>query len=196
MKMCAKCGKTDKDALYMPKNDEGKTLGFCFITFVDYSSAKKALRLLDGTKFGSKNTMKVFKYTDFDQYKDLPEEFDEDALKNEKYTPRPNYLEWLLDGREQFVARQGKETTLSWVEGPSRDAEEEKLEIEPKKGTWTNRYVQFSPQGSFLATLHGPGAKLWGGEKFGEIPNGKVGVLDIRLLLCFTNSLYSSPMSE
>ena len=34
---------------------------------------------------------------------------------------------------------------------------------------WTETYVRWSPQGSYLATFHQKGIALWGGEKFSQI---------------------------
>jgi translation initiation factor 3 subunit B len=34
---------------------------------------------------------------------------------------------------------------------------------------WTETYVRWSPQGTFLATFHFKGIALWGGENFRQI---------------------------
>ena len=34
---------------------------------------------------------------------------------------------------------------------------------------WTEKYIKWSPLGTYLATLHGKGVALWGGDKFGQI---------------------------
>ena len=36
--------------------------------------------------------------------------------------------------------------------------------MQPQK--WTDSYTQWSPQGTLLATMHGPGVALWGGPSF------------------------------
>ena len=46
---------------------------------------------------------------------------------------------------------------------------------------WCESYVQFSPQGTYLATFHRPGVKLWGGESFeaqGRFIHADVSMLD------------------
>ena len=39
----------------------------------------------------------------------------------------------------------------------------------PPPQRWTETYVRWSPQGTYLATLHNQGVALWGGEKFERI---------------------------
>jgi uncharacterized protein with WD repeat len=34
---------------------------------------------------------------------------------------------------------------------------------------WTETYVRWSPQGTYLATFHHKGVALWGGDKFEQI---------------------------
>lgn len=34
---------------------------------------------------------------------------------------------------------------------------------------WTESFVQWSPLGSYIATVHRPGAAIWGGESWGRL---------------------------
>lgn len=34
---------------------------------------------------------------------------------------------------------------------------------------WTETYVRWSPRGTYLATFHGKGIALWGGEEFRQV---------------------------
>lgn len=38
-----------------------------------------------------------------------------------------------------------------------------------ERARWTETYVRWSPQGTYLATFHSKGIALWGGEKFQQI---------------------------
>lgn len=45
---------------------------------------------------------------------------------------------------------------------------------------WTETYVTWSPQGTYLGTFHKQGIALWGGEEFGRI--GKFGHQGVQMI--------------
>ena len=45
---------------------------------------------------------------------------------------------------------------------------------------WTETYVTWSPQGTYLATFHKQGIALWGGEEFNRI--GKFGHQGVQMI--------------
>lgn len=66
---------------------------------------------------------------------------------------------WLMDesGRDQLVMCRGDDVTVAWH---NRSAPPETVYTRER---WTESYVQWSPLGTFLATLHRQGIALWGG---------------------------------
>jgi translation initiation factor 3 subunit B len=71
-----------------------------------------------------------------------------------------NLQKWLTDdkARDQLVIRFGHDTEVYW-----NDARQKKPEPVHKRSYWTESYVQWSPIGTYLVTLHKQGAAVWGG---------------------------------
>ncbi|KAA8518538.1 hypothetical protein F0562_016012 [Nyssa sinensis] len=71
-----------------------------------------------------------------------------------------NLQHWLTDdkARDQFVIRAGSDTEVLWNDGRH-------LKPEPvyKRSFWIESFVQWSPLGTYLATVHRQGAAAWGG---------------------------------
>ena len=74
-----------------------------------------------------------------------------------------NLQEFMLDkrGRDQFVIRYGDETEIYW-----NDAARSQAEDVYKRSTWTESFVQWSPAGNYLATIHRQGVAVWGGPSW------------------------------
>jgi translation initiation factor 3 subunit B len=72
-------------------------------------------------------------------------------------------MSWLLDprGRDQFAARFADETELYW-----NDAHSKRPEEVYRRSYWTESYVQWSPRGNYITTVHRQGIALWGGPNF------------------------------
>ena len=64
-------------------------------------------------------------------------------------------------GRDQFVIRYGDETEIYW-----NDAARSQAEDVYKRSTWTESFVQWSPAGNYLATIHRQGVAVWGGPSW------------------------------
>lgn len=87
------------------------------------------------------------------------------------FQSRPDCTQWLTDPlcRDQFVLRSGHDTEVSWAnliqgEGPALvygGEREKQMNL-----SWCESYVQWSPKGTYLATFHPQGIKLWGDEFF------------------------------
>jgi translation initiation factor 3 subunit B len=155
--------------IYMPFNEDTKTTyGFCFIRFNNMEEANNAMKVTQGFAIDKKHSFKVSLYSDLDKFAKLPEEYKEPPAP--EYNARPDPTSWLTDlqCRDQFVARYGHETEIYWanstgedpnlVYGGAREKSDGKV--------WCESYVSWSPQGSFLATFHKPGIKLWGSTEF------------------------------
>ncbi|KAI7757974.1 hypothetical protein M8C21_018695 [Ambrosia artemisiifolia] len=88
---------------------------------------------------------------------------DEDTGKTRGYcfieynTPQENLQRWLTDekGRDQFVIRAGSDTEVLW-----NDARQVKADPVYKRPFWTESFVQWSPLGTYLATVHRQGAAV------------------------------------
>ncbi|KAI3721778.1 hypothetical protein L2E82_32796 [Cichorium intybus] len=80
--------------------------------------------------------------------------------ESKPYTSRENLQHWLTDekGRYQFVIRGGSDTEVLW-----NDAKQVKADPVYKRPFWTKSFVQWSPLGTYLATVHRQGAAVWGG---------------------------------
>jgi translation initiation factor 3 subunit B len=63
--------------------------------------------------------------------------------------------------RDQFVIRYGDDTAVNW-----NDARRGRAEEVYKRSFWTDSFVQWSPMGTRLATIHRQGVAVWGGPEF------------------------------
>lgn len=142
--------------------------------------AGKAVEVLQEYKFDKNHVLGAFPYPHGAALRDVPDEFSEPEPA--PYAERPNTISWLEDAnqRDQFVIREGRETVVSWFDPrygePVVDYDGER---EREAGTsWCEYYVNWSPKGSYLATLvPAKGVILWGGatyEKIGRFPSAGV----------------------
>ncbi|XP_074274818.1 eukaryotic translation initiation factor 3 subunit B-like isoform X2 [Silene latifolia] len=91
-------------------------------------------------------------------YTNVPEEL---ALPQmQPFKQMENLQLWLTDAkaRDQFVVRARQDTEVSW-----NDARLLKPESVHKHPFWTESYVQWSPLGTYLGTIHPQGCAIWGG---------------------------------
>jgi translation initiation factor 3 subunit B len=171
-KYFVKLGFPDGLSKYMPINPETNlTDGFFIITFDSEEQAKDAVDKFHGMEFDKKHTFKAYPLDEFQgivNY-DAPEP-SRDSVEVTK-TDVDDLRDWLLDevGREQFVLRYDTaENEVMWHDPVTGAPTVEYGGEREKKGgkVWCDNKVQWSPQGSYLATFHKPGVALWGGEKF------------------------------
>ena len=101
---------------------------------------------------------------DFDKFAAVPDVYV--APEEKEFLPRENLHQWLLDerGRDQFVIRYADETEVYW-----NDAHVGRPEEVYRRPNWTESYVQWSPLGHYLATVHRQGAALWGGPGWARL---------------------------
>lgn len=152
--------------LEMPHAD-GKTIGVAFVEFKTVEHAQKALKLTDGYALDKAHSFKVSSYGDLAGLESLPVTWE--APSKPEFTPRLNPHSWLGDGRDQFAVRYNNETEIRWVERSGSPSLEYGGEREKEGGLyWCEMYVQWSPQGSLLATFHSKGIALWGDEWFSK----------------------------
>ncbi|XP_072044108.1 eukaryotic translation initiation factor 3 subunit B-like [Amphiura filiformis] len=145
--------------------EEGaKTKGFCFLEFSSQANAIEAAKQMNGYKLDKLHTFAVNLFSDFDKYSSIPDKWETPEIQ--PYKDHGNLKNWLqqADCQDQYcVIFNAGETTAIFSNTPT-----EALVVEERK-RWTETYVRWSPQGTYLATLHQKGIALWGGEKFQQI---------------------------
>lgn len=167
----------------MPFDSNNTSYGFCIVKLGSKELADAAIAHTNGFKMDAKHVLKVNSYGDLDKYESLPEEFV--PKETSSFKPRPDPTTWLCDPRcrDQFVVRYSTETEICWgttipnepptiVYGGEREKEGGKV--------WCERMVAWSPLGTYLATFHAPGIKIWGGPAFE--PQGRFMHANVELL--------------
>nr|URM60686.1 CPP family protein [Gymnema sylvestre] len=158
-KIYSQIGIIKEDGLWMPVDPETqKTLGYCFIEYNTPQEAELAREKTNGYKLDRSHVFAVNMFEDIDKYRKVPDEWAPPETK--PYTPGENLQQWLTDekARDQFVIRAGSDTEVLW-----NDARQLKPDPVYKRSFWTESFVQWSPLGTYLATLHRQGAAVWGG---------------------------------
>jgi len=154
--------------LEMPSED-GKTLGVAFVELGSGEEAAKAIRLTDGYALDKAHAFKVNPYAHLRTLATLPEVWA--APPRPAFEPRLNPHSWLADSahRDQLVVRYNNETEVLWADTRAAPKLEYGGEREKEGGLyWCELYVQWSPQGSYLATFHNRGVALWGDAGFAK----------------------------
>lgn len=158
---------TKKGAPIKPENiflpwdsKSGKSKGFVFVDFRTVDDANLALATLHDHPFDAKHTFKLNKFTDIEKYANMDETYVEP--KEEEYTHREHLRAWLADpqGRDQYVTYRGEEVNIHWHGKPSQ------CEVAHKPDWKDFLYVAWSPLGTYIATLHRQGVRLWGGPSW------------------------------
>ncbi|GAA6061251.1 hypothetical protein JCM10212_000692 [Sporobolomyces blumeae] len=147
----------------MPTDKDGQSKGFMFITLENPTEAQAFQRAMHGLAFDKRHTFSVIPFTEVESYTTLTEEYQEPA--KEEWAPREHFRAWLADpaGRDQLILYQGDDLRVAWANktGVAETAHE--------RTKWTDLFSQWSPQGTYLATIHLQGVALWGGASFERI---------------------------
>ncbi|KAI3676755.1 hypothetical protein L1987_86371 [Smallanthus sonchifolius] len=158
-KIYSQIGVIKENGLWMPvEEDTGKTLGYCFIEYNTPQEAELAKEKTNGYKLDRSHIFVVNMFDEIDRFARVPDEWAPPEIR--PYTPGENLQRWLTDekGRDQFVIRAGSDTEVLW-----NDARQVKADPVYKRPFWTESFVQWSPLGTYLATVHRQGAAVWGG---------------------------------
>jgi translation initiation factor 3 subunit B len=157
-KIFSQIGDICEGGLFMPKDAEGKTKGYCFVEFMDEAMANAALAQTQGYRLDKNHVFAVNKFDDFMRLSKVPDEYT--PLAKVEHKPKENLMAWMMDdrGRDQFVLRYGDETEIFWNDGVGK-----RMDDVYKRSFWTESYVQWSPRGSTLTTIHRQGVAVWGG---------------------------------
>jgi len=140
----------------------------CRFAFVEYSSAAEAqaaVRQLDLVALDKKHTLRVNKMTDVDRYGREGRIDDEyTPPKVEPFQEQEHLRSFLADpsgrGRDQFVQYRGETVGVYW------NSEKDQPEPVVERQHWTEAFVQWSPLGTFLTSVHAQGVQLWGGPSW------------------------------
>lgn len=158
-KIYGQIGVIKEDGLWMPTDPATeKTLGYCFIEYNTPQEAELARDKTHGYKLDKSHIFAVNMFDDIEKFMKVPDEWAPPETK--PYTPGENLQHWLTDAkaRDQFVIRAGQDTEVLW-----NDARHLKPDPVYKRHFWTESFVQWSPLGTYLATIHRQGAAVWGG---------------------------------
>ncbi|KAJ6621382.1 translation initiation factor eIF-3b [Mycena sp. CBHHK59/15] len=135
--------KTLADDIWIPWDEStGKNKGYVFIELPDAEVASSAVAIMHGFALDPKHRLKVNYFDDIGKCSGSDAAYLEPTLP--EYKPREHIRVWLADP-------QGRD------------------HISPTARTsppFTERYVSWSPLGSYLASLHKQGVRLWGGPSF------------------------------
>ncbi|KAK6804239.1 hypothetical protein RDI58_002023 [Solanum bulbocastanum] len=168
-KIYSQLGVIKEGGLYMPVDPETqKTLGYCFIEYNTPQEAELSKEKTHGYKLDRSHIFAVNMFEDIERFLKVPDEWAPPEIK--PYVPGVRLftscvffemlLKWLTDdkARDQYVIRSGGDTEVLW-----NDARQMKPELVYKRPYWTESFVQWSPMGTYLATVHRQGAAIWGG---------------------------------
>eukprot|EP01104_Vermistella_antarctica_P020727 TRINITY_DN8995_c0_g1_i1.p1 TRINITY_DN8995_c0_g1~~TRINITY_DN8995_c0_g1_i1.p1 ORF type:complete len:736 (+),score=233.59 TRINITY_DN8995_c0_g1_i1:187-2394(+) len=157
-----KIGALTDPGIILPTNEAGHTLGYAFVVYAVPEAADRAVEKLNGYLLPKTHVFAVNKFSDFEKLAAVPAEYEAPEAKD--YVERENLKWWLLNAKsDQFVTRYQDETEVL------NHAAGRKPESVYKRQRWTDTYVRWSPQGSYLATFHQLGIMLWGGESWGKL---------------------------
>lgn len=158
-------GSTREDLIYMPMGEDGKSLSFAFVEYSSAAEAAAATRQLDMVPLDKKHTLRVNKMTDIERY-GREGRIDETYKppKIDEFTQKEHLKWWLKDpsgrGRDQFVLFRGDNVGVFW------NNEKDQPEGVVERPHWTETFVQWSPKGTYLTSVHAQGVQLWGGQSW------------------------------
>ncbi|RUS90727.1 hypothetical protein EGW08_001531 [Elysia chlorotica] len=176
---------------FYPVDEEGTTRGYMFLEFSSPQNAHEAVKMTNGYKLDKTHIFKVNHFSDFEKYVNIPEEWVPPEPKD--YEDLGNLRNWLMNKEcyDQFSVIYGEgEKTAIFLNTPEPTKVEE-------RARWTETYVRWSPQGTYLATFHQRGIALWGGPDFRRIMKfGHQGVQLIDFSPCERYLVTFSPLQD
>ncbi|GKT40654.1 eukaryotic translation initiation factor 3 subunit B [Colletotrichum spaethianum] len=158
-------GKTREDLIYMPMGENGKSLRFAFVEYSSPAEAAAAVRGLDQVPLDKKHTLRVNKLTDVDRYGregKVQEEYTPPYI--EEFTEKEHLRSFMKDpsgrGRDQFAMYRGDTVGVFW--NNEKDVPENIVD----RQNWTDSFIRWSPQGTYLTSVHAQGVQIWGGASW------------------------------
>lgn len=177
---------------YWPIDSNNKTKGYVFFEYKRPEQAAEAVKATNGHKLDKTHTFTVNLLTDFEKYAGITESWQ--PPEPQPYPDLGN-LHYFLEDADCF-----NQYAVLFEAGMSSAIYSNSLPeptlIEERK-MWTEKYMKWSPLGTYLTTLHTKGVALWGGEKFGQIKRfSHPGVEFIDFSPCEKYLVTFSPMAE
>ncbi|KAI5838971.1 eukaryotic translation initiation factor eIF2A-domain-containing protein [Morchella snyderi] len=166
-KKLSEVGKIKADSVTMPLNAEtNKTEGYAFVEYETPEQALAACKQLSGIPLDRKHTIAINKLTDIEHFGRegrIKEEYVEPEI--EPYVEREHFRSWLSEpnARDQFVMYRGESVGVFW--NKKKDQPEPVVD----RQHWTESFVQWSPQGTYLTSVHAQGVQLWGGPSWKRV---------------------------
>ncbi|KAJ1906691.1 Translation initiation factor 3 subunit b [Coemansia sp. IMI 209127] len=165
-KTFGKHGKVKENGIHMPKDNLGdttKSKGYAFIELESPKDAQAVIRNLNGFPLSKAHVLLVSPFMDIEKFTEVEDKYH--APPAEPFAEREHLRSWLADdyARDQFVVYTGNKLNVYWNEA-SQAAEEI-----VSRTNWTEAYVQWSPLGSYMSTLHPKGLVLWGGPSWNKL---------------------------
>lgn len=182
----SKVGKIADNGFYMPMDDETKkTRGFLFVEYKNPNDAAKAITELHMKKIDKQHTLLVNKLSDVEKYAfegKVSSEYKEPEI--EPFKPRGHLRSWLTDpqGRDQLVLHRGDNVGVFWHR---RNGPPEQI---VDRTFWTEKYMRWSPKGTYLLSVHRQGVALWAGDNWERV--GRFAHNDVRLVDFSPNEKY------
>ena len=161
-KIFGQLGNIRENGLHMPSDASNNSKGFAFVEYNTPAEAVNARENANGYRLDKNHVFSVYTFDDLDKFSRVPNEYVPPEAK--AYTPTEDLFHWLMDkrGRDQFVSRYADQTEIFWNDAKATGKEE----LVYQRQHWTESFVQWSPRGTYLATVHRQGAALWGGPNF------------------------------
>lgn len=149
---------------HYPLNENGDTKGYIFLEYAKHSEAVEAIKHLNPHKLDKNHTFQINLFSDFEKFENIPDVWEPPT--EEPYTNQGERKSFLMNeaAHDQYaVVFAGGEQV-----GVYRNALPEAVK-EEERPRWTESYIRWSPQGSYMATVHTRGIAIWGGAGFGKI---------------------------
>eukprot|EP00656_Telonema_subtile_P056575 TRINITY_DN9068_c0_g1_i2.p1 TRINITY_DN9068_c0_g1~~TRINITY_DN9068_c0_g1_i2.p1 ORF type:complete len:594 (-),score=178.67 TRINITY_DN9068_c0_g1_i2:122-1903(-) len=134
---------------------------FVYVEMRNPKAAVDAQAALDGYALDKKHEFKCYLFSDYKQYLQTPDTYT--APVPEEYKDQGDLSSHLMDeqARDQYVIRYGSTTEVLW-----NDREKPIANLHEPRPDWTEKFVVWSPLGTYLLTVFERGVLLWGGDGF------------------------------
>ena len=138
----------------------------CSYAFVEYETpqqALKACKTVHGTPVDKRHTFGVNRITDIERYGRegrIEDEYDPPII--EEFKEKEHLRWWLGDPncRDQYALYRADSVAINW------NRKKEVAETIVERQHWTEKFLNWSPLGTYLATMHMKGIQLWGGPSW------------------------------
>ncbi|KAJ1675377.1 Translation initiation factor 3 subunit b, partial [Spiromyces aspiralis] len=162
-KLFSPMGKIKPDSIEMPMDTsqpKPKSKGFAFMEFETPEGTRNAILKLNNHRLDKSHSLAVSAFLDIEKYATMSVEYEEP--QPEDYKEREYLKDWLADerARDQYSVLSGSDLKIYWNEKKGDPAEV------VSRNNWTETYTEWSPKGTYLATMHRQGVVLWGGKSW------------------------------